>query len=61
MKYKYWEDIDIIPDWNINTLENIDFDNEELLKVMFKKDGLKEPTEDDLKEILNFIKFKAGK
>ncbi len=52
---------DFIPDGKVNTLEDIDFDNEELLKVMFKKDWLKEPTEDDIKEIMNFIKFKAKK
>lgn len=61
LKIYYWEDIDVIPHGKVNTLEDIDFDNEELLKVMFKKDWLKEPTEDDIKEIMNFIKFKAKK
>lgn len=53
--------IEIIPNWKINTLENIDFDNDELLKVMFKKDYWKELSDHDRDEILNFIKFKANK
>ncbi len=61
LRIYYGEDIDIIPDWNINTLENIDFDNEELLKVMFKREFWKELSNDDKEEILNFIKFKASK
>lgn len=52
---------DFIPNWEINTLENIDFDNEELLKVMFKKEFWKDLSDHDREEILNFIKFKANK
>lgn len=61
LRIYYGEDIDIIPDWKINTLENIDFDNEELLKVMFKKEFGKDLSDHDKEEILNFIKFKANK
>lgn len=60
-KYKYWEDINIIPDWDLNTLENIDFENEELTKVLFKKPYWTELSDHDRKEIINFIKFKAKK
>ncbi len=59
-EYKHWN-LNIIPDWKINTLENINFDNEELLKVMFKKEFGKELSDHDREEILNFIKFKANK
>lgn len=59
MKYKYGSDF--IPDWKINTLEDIDFDNEELLKVMFKKEFWKELSEHDREEILKFIKYTANK
>lgn len=52
---------DFIPDGKVNTLEEIDFDNEELLKVMFKREFWKELSNDDKEEILNFIKFKASK
>lgn len=61
LRIYYWDDVNIIPDWNINTLENIDFDNEELMKVMFKKSFWKDLSEHDRNEILNFIKFKANK
>lgn len=61
LRIYYWEDLEIIPNWNINTLENIDFDNEELLKVMFKREFWKELSDHDRDEILNFIKFKANK
>lgn len=53
--------VNFIPDGKVNTLEDIDFDNEELLKVMFKKEFGKELSDHDRDEILNFIKFKAGK
>lgn len=52
---------DFIPDWKINTLEDIDFDNEELLKVMFKKEFWKDLSEHDREEILKFIKYTANK
>jgi len=58
-KYKYW--VEIIPDWDINTLEWLDFDNNELAKVLMKREFWKDATEEDIKEIMNFIKFKAGK
>ena len=41
--------------------KDIDFDNEELLKVMFKKEFGKDLSDHDKEEILNFIKFKANK
>lgn len=50
-----------IPNGKINTLDDIEFENEELLKVMFKREFWKELSNDDKEEILNFIKFKASK
>jgi len=61
LRIYYGEDINLIPDGNLDLLEDIDFENKELMKVMFKKPFWKELSDHDRDEILNFIKFKAGK
>ena len=55
---RFWESL--IPDWDLNLLEKIDFDNDWLLKVAFKREFWKELTEHDLNEVKKFMKFTAN-
>jgi hypothetical protein len=56
----HWQDLEIIPSCNLNTLKDLDFDDAELLKIVFKREFWKDATEEDIAEIKKFIKYKAS-
>lgn len=55
------EKLEIIPEITMNMLEDIDFENDELLKVVMKREFGKEPTPEDIQTILSVIRMKKGK
>ena len=61
LKIYHWQDLEIIPECNLNTLDELDFDK--FIKDNWVKFKMWWHTisEEDKKEIINFIKYKANK
>lgn len=53
------QSIDLIPECDLNLLENLDF--EKWIDIVFKKEFWKKISEEDKKAIIDFIKYKAKK
>lgn len=56
-EHSTWDTLNLIPEININTLEGLDLDNTDLIRVVMKREMWREPTDQDIQTILAVIKM----